>query len=143
MKKQIILGAGALALAAVPAVIGLWGNSSFAESVPVRVPESGQIATPAPTVSTTPSASPSVDDHGDVPRDQRVEPGDDRDVQGVAPTVPAAPVTTDDRGGDDQRVEPGDDRGANSGSGSSGGSGSDDSGHSGDDRGGHGHGGDD
>ncbi|MFJ6651207.1 hypothetical protein ACIQLJ_00255 [Microbacterium sp. NPDC091313] len=93
MKKRILLGAGALALAAVPAVVGLWGNASFAESVPVRVPASGQVATAPPSASPTaaPAASTpaQVDDNGgDVPRDERVEPGDDRG--GV-----------DDGGGDD------------------------------------------
>jgi hypothetical protein len=92
MKKRILIGAGALVLAAVPATIGLWGNASFAESVPVRVPSSGQVVvmTPAPSVTTTPSPSASIDDGGDVPRDQRVEPGDDRDHSG-----------SDDRGSDD------------------------------------------
>jgi hypothetical protein len=114
VKKQILLGAGALALAAVPAVIGLWGNASFAESVPVRVPTSGQVATLAPSPVGTPTPSPSaVDDHGgEVPRDQRVEPGDDRDQNGGL-------------------------------SESNGGSGVDDSRHGGDDHGGDDHGGDD
>lgn len=146
MKKQILFGAGALVLVAVPAVIGLWGNASFAQSVPVRVPASGQVVTPAP------SPSSSVDDHGgDTPRDQRTEPGDDRDVQGGAPQSPApAPSSSvDDHGGDrprDQRTEPGDDRRSgsdDSGSDDSGsGSGGDDSGRGSDDSG-SGHGGDD
>ncbi|GAA5202077.1 hypothetical protein [Microbacterium jejuense] len=116
MKNQILVGAGALVLVAVPAVIGLWGNGSFAQNVPVRVPSSGQVVTPAPT------PSPSVDDHGgDVPRDQRTEPGDDRDVNGgvTTPTAPAPGATaTDDHDGDvprDQRTEPGDDREVNGG----------------------------
>ncbi|MGU3646313.1 hypothetical protein ACLBXX_15200 [Microbacterium sp. C23T] len=135
MKKQILLGAGALVLVAVPAVIGLWGNTSFAQSVPVRVPSSGQVVTPTP-VAPTPSPSATVDDHGgDVPRDQRTEPGDDRDVNGNGSTG-ATPGTTappvDDHGGDvprDQRTEPGDDRD----SGGSDNSGSGHGGHGGDD----------
>lgn len=103
MKKQILVGAGALVLAAAPAALGLWGNTSFAESVPVPVPVSGQVVTASP--------SPTVDDHGgSTPRDERVEPGDDHGVSGGADD---APVGTDDRGGDaprDTRVEPGDDR---------------------------------
>ena len=101
MKKRILIGAGALVLAAAPAALGLWGNTSFAESVPVPVPASGQVVTVSP--------SPTVDDHGGAtPRDERVEPGDDRG--GAADD---APVGTDDRGGDaprDARVEPADDR---------------------------------
>src|SRR5690349_9989556 len=103
MKKQILIGAGALVLVAVPAVIGLWGNASFAQSVPVRVPSSGQVVTPVPTPpAVSPSPSPSIDDNGgDVPRDQRTEPGDDRDVNGTgstgtAPGDTVAPV--DDNG---------------------------------------------
>ncbi|WP_439592250.1 hypothetical protein [Microbacterium sp.] len=144
MKKQILFGAGALVLVAVPAMIGLWGNASFAQSVPVRVPASGQIATPAPT----PSPSSSVDDHGgDTPRDDRTEPGDDRDANGGGTQSPApAPSQggADDHGGDtprDQRTEPGDDR--RSGSDDSSGRGSDDSGRGSDDSSGRGSGGDD
>lgn len=133
-KKRILWGAGALVLVAAPAAIGLWGNASFAESVPVRVPASGQVVTPTPTLSSTPSPSAtpfddngddSVDDNGgDVPRDQRVEPGDDRDVQGVvpAPTQSSDDHGSDDRGGDDHGGHGGDDRG-----------GDDHGGHGGDD----------
>ncbi|WP_144877301.1 hypothetical protein [Microbacterium sp. 1.5R] len=145
MKKRILWSAGALLLVAMPAVIGLWGNASFAQSVPVRVPTSGQVSSPAPTVApgptATPSSSPGVDDHGgDVPRDERTEPGDDRDVQGG--TVPAPAPTADDRGGDvprDERTEPGDDRGGSGGDDHGGDDDSDDhGGHGGDDHGGHG-----
>lgn len=104
MKKRILIGACALVLAAAPAALGLWGNTSFAESVPVPVPASGQVVTVSP--------SPTVDDHGGAtPRDERVEPGDDRG--GASGGADDAPVGTDDRGGDaprDTRVEPGDDR---------------------------------
>lgn len=121
MKKRILVGAGALLIVAAPAAIGLWGNASFAESVPVPVPSLAQVLAP------TPSPSASVDDHGgDVPRDQRVEPGDDRDG-GATSTDDSAPggdglhgsddgaavTTPEDAGGDaprDTRVEPGDDR---------------------------------
>jgi hypothetical protein len=77
MKNRILLGAGALVVVAIPAVLGLWGNASFAESVPVRVPTQAVTVTPSPS---TPSPSPSSDDNGgDVQRDDRTEPGDDRD----------------------------------------------------------------
>ena len=129
MKTRLLIGA-AVIVAAVPAVIGLWGNASFSQDVPVRIPASGQIVplSPAPTAtpsdSPTPSASPSegLDDHGgETPRDQRTEPGDDRDVQGGV-TVPGS------------TTEPGDDNGGSS-------HGGDDSGA--DDHGGSGHGSDD
>jgi hypothetical protein len=157
--KRIIIGSAVAALVAVPAAVGLWGNASFSQEVPVRTPASGQVLTPTPTPpqTPTPSASPNgtddtgTDDNGgDTPRDQRTEPGDDRDVQGgstaPAPAPAPAPYGADDNGGDtprDQRREPGDDRDSSgdddngSGSGSSGsGSSSDDSGS--DDHGGHG-----
>jgi len=56
MRNRILLAAGALVVVAVPAVVGLWGNASFAQSVPVRVPASGQVVTPTP--------SPTVDVNG-------------------------------------------------------------------------------
>ncbi len=113
--KRILWSAGALVLVAAPAVIGLWGNASFAESVPVRVPASGEISTPSPSPTSTSTPSPSatpVDDHGgDVPRDQRVEPGDDRDVQGGVVPVPSPSSSSsgDDHGGDDHGGHGGDD----------------------------------
>ncbi|TQJ31309.1 hypothetical protein [Microbacterium sp. SLBN-146] len=114
MKKQILFGTGALLLVAAPAVIGLWGNASFAQSVPVRVPVSGQVMTatpmPMPTATPTPSASVgddgTIDDHGgDVPRDQRTEPGDDRRVNGAGSDDSSGrgggDDSSDDHGGDD------------------------------------------
>jgi hypothetical protein len=56
MKRLLILGAAAV-IAAAPAVTGLVGNASFAQSVPVHVPAGARI----------------IDDHG-----RHVEPGDDR-----------------------------------------------------------------
>ena len=132
MKNRILLGAGALVVVAVPAVLGLWGNASFAESVPVRVPTQA--------VTSTPSPSESADDHGgDVSRDDRTEPGDDRDVQGgTSPsTSPSPSPSADDHGGDDNGT---DDNGTNDvGDDHGGSSGSDDSGS--DDHSGGGHGG--
>lgn len=153
MKTRILIGA-AVVVAAVPAVIGLWGNSSFSQELPVRVPASGQVLVLDPTPSPTPSSSdspsptpsPSIDgsgaddragddNGGDVPRDQRVEPGDDRDVQGSTGSTGGADDSGHHSGSDDS--------GHHSGSDDSG-SGSDDSGHhSSDDHGGSGHGSDD
>ena len=86
--KKLLIAAAVAAAAAVPGVIGLAGNASFAQSVPVQVP----------------AGASTIDDHG-----RHAEPGDDRGRH-------AEPG--DDRGrhaepGDDrgQRAEPGDDRG--------------------------------
>jgi hypothetical protein len=91
--KRTVITLAALAAALGPAAAGLWGNASFSQAVPVRVPASGQVATlpssddraptrPAPTatrhVPTATSTTRLADDHGgDTPRDQRTEPGDD------------------------------------------------------------------
>lgn len=150
MKTRILIGA-AVIVAAVPAIIGLWGNSSFSQDLPVRIPASGQVLlldpTPSPTPSSSDSPSPSpsasLDDNGGyLPRDQRIEPGDDRDVQGSTGST----GSTDDAG----HHSGSDDSGHHSGSDDSGDhSGSDDSAHHGgsddssDDHGGSGHGSDD
>ena len=65
--KRMLIAAAVTAAAAVPAVTGLVGNASFAQSVPVHVPANARV----------------VDDHGRQadPRDDRgrqAEPGDDR-----------------------------------------------------------------
>jgi hypothetical protein len=127
MNTRLLLGA-AIVAAAVPAVIGLWGNASFSQQLPVRVPASGQIVpmtSSTHSATPTPSSSSDVDDRGgDTPRDQPTESGDDRRVQGAtAPSDGGAPA--DDHGGS--------------------GSGADDlTGHDAtDDRGGSGHGSDD
>jgi hypothetical protein len=92
--KKLLIAAAVVAAAGVPAVTGLVGNASFAQSVPVQVPAGAR----------------TIDDHGRhaEPRDdhgRHAEPGDDRGVQ-------AEPG--DDRG---VQAEPGDDRGEDSGSG--------------------------
>jgi hypothetical protein len=169
--KRTLITLAALAAALGPAAAGLWGNASFSQAVPVRVPASGQVATlPSSddSATTRPSSTPTrhrpsatsattTDDHGGrTPRDQRTEPGDDRDARGSddhGPTSTSSSSgrhsghsssgtstsrgstsggasTVDDHGGDtprDQRTEPGDDHG---------GHGSDD--QAGDDHGGHG-----
>jgi hypothetical protein len=92
--KKLIIAAAVAALAAAPAVTGLMGNASFAQSVPVQVPAGAR----------------TIDDHGrhaepGDDRGQHAEPGDDRGQH-------AEPG--DDRG---QRAESGDDRGGASGPG--------------------------
>ena len=95
MKKIYLYVAGIVA-ALVPAVIGLAGNASFSQSVPLHAPHQAAThstsATPSPSASSTPSAT--ADDHG-----RHAEPGDDRGRH-------AEPG--DDRG---RHAEPGDDRG--------------------------------
>jgi hypothetical protein len=130
--RLIIIGATAT-IAAVPAVIGLAGNPSFSQSVPVRTPPQVQVASRATT-------------HAGDDRGRRVELGDDRRHALVSASPSAAPsaalsaspsavpsvatlrspaatfsvagIPADDHGrhaepGDDRGVhaEPGDDRG--------------------------------
>ena len=139
--KRLSITAAVILAALVPAVIGLWGNASFSQGVPVLVPASGQVVTVTATPTTVQTATPIPDDHGGLtPRDDRTEPGDDRDTPTVTSTTPAATPTVDDHGGRtprDDRTEAGDDRRpatstSTSSSGSGGGSGSgSDSGSSG------------
>jgi hypothetical protein len=111
MKNRILLGAAALVLVAVPAVVGLWGNASFAGSVPVPVPASGEVVTPAPSTAPTPSTAPSPSDDrgGEKPRDDRVEPGDDRDGDrdGGGSTSGGDDRGHDDRSSDDRSGDDG------------------------------------
>jgi len=83
--KRIIITVGATLLAAVPVVMGLVGNTSFAQSVPVHVPSRAIV----------------VDDR--VSQSKHIEPGDDKG--GVTHVEPG-----DDKGGL-THVEPGDDKG--------------------------------
>ena len=74
----------------------------------------------APATDGSP-AEPGDDNGGLLDRDQRFEPGDDRDINGSATTASPATEPGDDHGGHgsrDDRVEPGDDR-DNSGHGGS------------------------
>jgi hypothetical protein len=140
--KRTTITLAALLAALVPAGIGLWGNASFSQAVPVRVPASAQVVTPTAPATTT---ATTVDDHGgDTPRDQRTEPGDDRDSGSGASGSGSDDSSTasgsgSGSGSDDSSGSSGSGRSGSdsSGSGSSGHSGgSDDSGS--DDHGGHG-----
>ena len=84
--KRIIITTGAALLAAVPVVMGLVGNTSFAQSVPVHVPSRAIV----------------VDDR--VSQSRHIEPGDDKG--GLTHVGPG-----DDKGGLTTHVEPGDDKG--------------------------------
>jgi len=106
--KRTVITLAALAAALGPAAAGLWGNASFSQAVPVRVPASGQVATAGSSDDPTTSApsrrvpsptSTTVDDHGGrTPRDQRTEPGDDRKARG------SDDHGSDDHGSDDHGV---------------------------------------
>lgn len=147
--KRLSLYLSAIALALVPAAIGLLGNASFSEAVPVRVPPSAQVAattSPTPNASSSPSGSATSDDEGGrTDRDCRTEAGDDRRVNGNCASGTATP-RSGTSGADDSTSSSrpsgghGSD-GSTSSSSSSGGHGSDDSGS--DDRGSGGHGSDD
>jgi hypothetical protein len=148
--KRTIITVAALVAVLIPAAAGLWGNASFSQAVPVRVPASAEVVTPTLPTPTVTGTSEVGDDHGgETPRDQRTEPGDDRDGATSTPTVSRSTDDGDDHGGEtprDQRTEPGDDRDGESGNSGPGsddsGHGSDDSGHGSDDSG-SGHSGDD
>jgi hypothetical protein len=82
--KRIFITGGAL-LAIVPASLGLIGNASFAQSIPVRVPSQASV----------------LDDHGGLIK--HVEPGDDNNGL-TTQTEPG-----DDKGGLTRHAQPGDD----------------------------------
>lgn len=93
-------------MALVPAVLGVWGNASFSQAVPVRVPSSA--------TSSQPAASPSDISSRDAIED-RVDRLRDRD--GLDDTPSARPAGSSTRTGDDHgrhhrsESETGDDRG--------------------------------
>ena len=94
MKRIIITGAALLAVA--PASLGLIGNASFAQSVPVRVPSQATVVGGQST-----QAEPGEDKSG--PSTQ-AEPGEDKS----GPSTHAEPG--DDKSGPSTHAEPGDDK---------------------------------
>ncbi len=114
--RRISLALAAV-VALVPATLGLTDNSSFAESVPTRVPASAQVVSGADDDRTTPVPTPAASttaDHPERPTSSgRVTPkaGEDGGDRGDRPRA-------------DRTSEPGDDhRQGSSGSGSGSGSG--------------------
>ena len=93
--NRIAIFATAVAIAAVPAAIGLAGNASFAQGVSVRVPAHAILLSDD---GTTPDA----------------EPGDDGSATATPTAAPSASATSDDRGGATAEAEPGDDNGGQS-----------------------------
>jgi hypothetical protein len=75
--RGIIITAGATLLVAVPAAMGLVGNTSFAQSVPVRVPAQATLVTNSDSEHATSTTGPRDDKGG--PRPTRTpESGDDK-----------------------------------------------------------------
>jgi hypothetical protein len=95
MKRIIITGAALLAI--IPASLGLIGNASFAQTVPVRVPSQATL------VGGQSRHIEIGDDKGGL--SAHVEPGDDKG--GLSTHVEPG----DDKGGLSTHVEPGDDKG--------------------------------
>jgi len=95
MKRIIITGAALLAI--IPASLGLIGNASFAQTVPVRVPSQATL------VGGQSRHIEIGDDKGGL--STHVEPGDDKG--GLSTHVEPG----DDKGGLSTHVEPGDDKG--------------------------------
>lgn len=81
--NRIALTVAAAIAALVPATLGLLGNSTFSQSVPIRVPASAQVMPAEDRPSASPSATPTsthdaLDDHGgDRPRSGRHGHGSD------------------------------------------------------------------
>ena len=64
--KRIHLYVAGIVVALVPAILGLAGNASFSQSVPVRVPDTVSSDDPTSTPSSRPTNTPSDDDASDV-----------------------------------------------------------------------------
>jgi hypothetical protein len=98
--KRILITVGAALLAAVPATMGLVGNTSFAQNVPVRVPSQASVLDDHGGLR-APTAAELGDDNGR--QGTHAEPGDDR--SGTGAIEPG-----DDNGGQGNHAEPGDDK---------------------------------
>jgi hypothetical protein len=62
--RRVQLSSAAVAVALVPAALGLWGNASFSADVPVRVPD--RVSSHGPGTTAAPSTGSRVgEDHGD------------------------------------------------------------------------------
>jgi hypothetical protein len=135
LTSRSLLGIGSVAAIVLTATVG---GSALAS-------RGADDATPSPSSTSTPSASPTADDRGGLTdRDQRREAGDDRRLNGSASSAsvsPSAVPTATHHAGDDHGRR----HGGRSTDGSGHHSGGDDSGHhsGGDDKGGDDKGGDD
>jgi hypothetical protein len=97
--KRIIISGAAL-LACVPASLGLLGNASFSQNLPVSVPSQAFVLNEKGDL--TPHLPSSDDKGGQKPH---AEPGDHKG--GLTPTT----QPSDDKGGPRPHAEPGDDKG--------------------------------
>jgi len=116
MKRTILLSMAA-AVATVPAILGVTGNTTFSQSIPASIPSGASVV---PSVddkgrdsdaTTTPTASATTDDRG--------RGSDDGATASATRSATSARSTVDDRGAG---TEAGDDSGGHGGR--SGGSGS-------------------
>jgi hypothetical protein len=80
--KRMIMTVGATVLVAVPAATGLIGNTSFSQSVPVRVPSHALIVEYHGGQAT--STRLPGDDHGGQRAARTPEPGENHGAQGAA-----------------------------------------------------------
>ncbi len=120
MNRLIIACATAIAgiaAAAVPAFVGLAGNSSFSHRLPVHAPASAQVVSfdgsGHARSTVTPHPVPTrTDDHGGLRTTATPTPGEDHG--GSRATTTAAATPSDDHGGlrTTPAHEPGDDRSA-------------------------------
>lgn len=110
--KRLVITAGIAVAAAVPAALGLIGNASFAQSVPVHVPERATLLDDrGSAIPTIPSMlTVAADDHGGL-RSSLSSSAPSTRTPG--PTTSAAPEVGDDNGGllSAPESEPGDDNG--------------------------------
>jgi hypothetical protein len=134
--KRTLITISAAVLAAVPATVGLSGNASFAQTVPVRTPSQVTVAQDKgrPAEHAEPGddkggrhlaiqAARSADDKGG--RGKHAEPGDDKggrgkhaepgDDKGGRHLATQAARSVDDKGGRGKHAEPGDDKGGHGG----------------------------
>jgi hypothetical protein len=102
--KRTIITIGATLLAVVPATVGLTGNASFAQTVPVRAPSH---VTAVDVKGGAVKQVEAGDDKGGAVK--QVEAGDDKGGQRATRKVEAG----DDKGGQraTRKVEAGDDKG--------------------------------
>lgn len=119
MKSLLIIVAGAAGACAIaiPAAVGLSGNPSFSQRIPVRVPTSAHVI--------------KFDDHG-----KAIEKGTRRSSKSTTPKAAPSKTATSEPGDDNgTHSEPGDDRNHGSGGGSGHGGGHGSGGHGSDDGG--------
>ncbi|MEP7194273.1 MAG: hypothetical protein ABI903_15595 [Actinomycetota bacterium] len=79
--KRILITAGAALLVAVPASVGLVGNTSFSQSVPVRVPARATFLSDDHGSQRSAGTTEPGDDHGGRRGTSATEPGDDHGGQ--------------------------------------------------------------